>query len=898
MTRRLIHLIERLPFGVTTKRALVETLVDNFYERRGGVMAVIRVILAATVSWASDRAPLRFLGNDLRASMRRLRASPGYLVFSALTLAVAIGSTTAIYSVVYAALYRQQPIPHLEQVMNIYQSDMSVGASGPLICLSARDFAGLQESQTVFSSMAAWTRFSGTLIADGGSEPLLGEMVSGSYFSLLGVNAAVGRTLQPADDVAGAPAVIVLSDSLWRRMFGADPSAIGRTIRLQGQPFQIVGVAPPWFRGSDMPNLLPTPAWIPLRTGRSIAPRPDELDSDRRNLFLKGRLRADATVEQARAEVTAISRRIVAAEPERRSSRDPMPGNGLPPNGWFVLPMGELRLHESVHGPAGMVASVLMVAVVLVLLVACSNLANLTLARAARRRQEIAVRVALGASRLRILREQIVESAVVSVIGWALGLLVALAVMRFLGQSVQMHAAVTITLQLQPALNVPVLAASLFATALTILAVGLGPAIRQTRSNVRAAIAADGLAVAPRWRLRGALVAGQVATSVLLLALSTMCLRELRASTQHDPGFALDQLAVLQLDFSANQYAHARVLQELDAVSNAVRSVSGVQSVAVMSALPIGSGRPASAGVGTAGAPPSMFGRGSKIARWMAVSGPVFETLGIRLVSGRALTTGDGATTDRVVVVSESLAEALYPHGAVGQKIAVKRQYFQPDRPLVEATIVGVAADTDTEMFGRAGGGHAVYLPLAQTDEMYASVVARTSGSPDRVVGSMREVMRGVDREVAVTSADTGLAIAGPAVMVLQVTGGIAGALGGFALLLAVTGLYGVLADVVSRRTREIGIRIALGAPRGTIYRNVLLGGLMPTAFGALIGMGLAFAAFTVLPAFVFLRQLKTGGPESAIFAAIPLAAAALVACYIPARRASRVDPNVALREL
>jgi predicted permease len=500
---------------------------------------------------------------------------------------------------------------------------------------------------------------------------------------------------------------------------------------------------------------------------------------------------------------------------------------------------------------------------------------------------------------LRIIREQLVESAIVASLGWGLGLLVALALIQFFGQSVQMHAAVTLTLQLSPTLNLSVLAVSLFATAFAIIAVGIGPAIRQTRGDVRDAIAADGAAISPRWRFRGVLVAAQVATSVLLVALSTMCLRELRASLQHDPGFALDRLAVLQLDFSANQYERARVMQELDAVSDVLRRDSGVQSVAVMSALPIGSGRPASAGVATPEQALPTNARTTRSARWMAVSGPVFETLGVSLVSGRALNSGDDSASDHVVVVSQSLADDLYPHGAVGRSIIVKRLYFQPERPVVEATIVGVVADTDTDTFGSTGHlRFAVYLPLPQTDEKYVGVVARTSGSPAHLIGPMREAMRGVDREVAVIGADTGLAIAGPAVMVLQVTGGMAGALGGFALLLSVTGLYGVLSDVVTRRTREIGIRVALGAARQAIHRMVLFDGLMPVGIGAAIGAALAYASSIALPAFVFLRQVKTAGVETLALSMTPLAVAALIACYLPARRASRVDPNVALREL
>ncbi|MEI6246284.1 MAG: ABC transporter permease, partial [Acidobacteriota bacterium] len=447
---------------------------------------------------------MRFLGHDIRAAARRLWQSPVYFAFSVVTLAVAIGSTTAVYSVIEAALFRQQPFPHIGEIVNIYQSDMRFGASGPMIYLSHHDLEDLQASQTTFASVAAWRRFVATAMSDGGSQRLLGEAVTGEYFDLLGVNAALGRMLQPADDQPQAPPVIVLSDGVWRRMFGADPLVVGKSLRFGGALFEIVGVAPAWFRGSDMPNLIPTPAWIPAASTRHFSETGlavHELPRDSRAWIFKARLKPGATVEAARAEVTAISQRIGAADPRRQSQRSLGFGRRADDKaaGWYLLPLVDLRLHESMHVVAGPVASMLMGAVLLVLLVGCSNLANLTLARVARRQQEVAVRVALGASRLRIVREQLVESSIIAALGWGLGLLLARGLMNVFGQSIEMHAAISITLQLQPAFNVPVLAASLAATALSVVVVGLGPAIRQSRGDVRSAIASAGAGpVAPR----------------------------------------------------------------------------------------------------------------------------------------------------------------------------------------------------------------------------------------------------------------------------------------------------------------------------------------------------------------------------------------------------------------
>lgn len=910
--RWLLRRLAKLPFGPDTQRAIAETVADALIESRDttqpmsrmaalarGFAAIARVISLACTSFIDGEHPMRFLGHDVRAAARRLWQSPVYLVFSIATLALAIGSTTAVYSVLDAALYRQQPIPHLSDVLNIYQSDLAAGASGPLITLSPHDFKDLSDSQTVFSDLAAWTRFSGIMVSRQASQQLLGEMVSGSYFRLLGVNAALGRSLQPADELPDARPVIVLSDGLWRRAFGADPAAVGQTLQLHGVSFEIVGVAPAWFHGTDMPNVSPTPAWIPMWSlpyarGQFFGSLRDQVDQ--RGWFLKGRLKPGVTLEAARAEVTAISQRIATADPRRRSQRDARVESGQPPTGWFVLPMAQLLMHESVHNVAGRFAALLMAAVLLVLLVGCSNLANLTLARSTRRRHEVAVRIALGASRMRIVREQLVESGIVAMIGWVAGLVVARGLMSLFGQRVDMHAALTVSLQLEPSLNVPVVLTSIGATALAVIAVGLGPAIRQSRHDVRGTIAAEG-AVASRWRMRATLVTGQVAVSVMLLVLATLSLTEMHKTLQLDPGFDIDHLAVVQVDFTENRYDVSRVQDELAALQQAAGSVGGVASAAVVSSLPVDSGvRYSTAQVSRDNDTRSSVGQRMPPARWMAISGPALDTMGIKLLEGRTPDDRDGPGTQEVAVISQSLADEMFPQGhAVGQHLSVKRPTAAGEGTPTPFTVVGVAASTDTGIYGR-GGGFAVYVSLAQHPELAVSLVARASSDPAILLTPLRQAMRRIDPQVAILTADTGGAIAGPSVMPLRVMGTIAGSLGMFALVLAVSGLYGVLSDLVSRRAREIGIRIALGAERRSILRMVLTDGLRPVCIGAVIGVGLAWYGTMLLPIPGGRVSLVQGTPL--LFAIVPLAVSAVIACLLPARRASRVDPNVALRNL
>ena len=391
---------------------------------------------------------------DVIHAWRRLRSAPVFTLFSVLTLALGIGATTAIYSVVYAAVLRPPDIRDINRVANLYHADPRRGGSGPTVSLARADFEDYRAVQTSFEFLAAWQAFRLPLAAEGSAEWVMGESVGGEYFSVVGIQPALGRLIQPADDKPNAPRVIVLSDALWRRHFVADPTVVGRVVKLGGETFEIIGVAPPAFRGVNMPNVLPTAAWIPL-SAAPVSDAGDLTDRERRTVFVKGRLRAGTSIDQARAEVQAIAHRLDLAYPigSDLDWRFRTPASTSRP--WALLPAASVKVHESVDRVAGPLATTIMVVVALVLLVACTNVANLVLARGTARRHETAVRLALGATRWRLVRAQIIEAGLLSLAGGA----GAFAVARLLMARVlsgELRLAPALTVQFTPAMNLPV----------------------------------------------------------------------------------------------------------------------------------------------------------------------------------------------------------------------------------------------------------------------------------------------------------------------------------------------------------------------------------------------------------------------------------------------------------
>jgi predicted permease len=829
---------------------------------------------------------------DVIHAWRRLRAAPVFTLFSILTLALGIGATTAIYSVVYAAVLRPPDIPGFERVANLYHRDPRRGGSGPTLLLSRPDYEDYRAAQTSFGFLAAWRRFRLPLAANGSAELLMGEAVGGEYFSVVGVRPALGRLIQPLDDAVEAPRVIVLSDALWRRWFAADPAVVGRAVKLGGETFEVVGVAPPTFRGVDMPNVLPTPAWIPM----SAAPMsdPDELtDRERHTVLAKGRLKPGRSMGEAQAEFRAIAQRLDLAYPIGTSlgPRFRTPANTSRP--WFLMPTANVKMHESVDPLVRPLAATIMLAVGLVLLVACTNVANLVLARGVARRHETAVRLALGASRWRLIREQLVEAVLVTLGGGIAAFVVARSLIAPV-LTAELPLAPGLSMQVAPEINASVAAVALASMALALIVFGVIPAIHGSRGSVREAIAFDGHnAPLPRWRGRRGLIACQVAVSAGLVSVAVLCAQQVISLTRRDTGIDIDRLALARVNVQMQRREKEHGRRTLELMLDAARRLPGVESAALSSGFPIELG----ARGGTVAVSQEQLTGGHYD---FIVSTPeVFATWGVEILEGRSFDDRDTASSQPVVVLTERLARGLFPDAAaVGRHIVLRWQRFvgEPVPPIQTVTVVGVVGDTDAGSVGNRGGGY-LYLPWSQHYQAAMTITVRTPGDPTALVDPLKRLVNRIDPDLPVLDAETASALGGGRALVLKVGAGAGGSLGWLALVLSLAGLYGVLSELVLRRTRELGIRMALGADARQLLRMVLLDGVRPVLVGLGIGLGCGvILRLSFRP--LFIRMLPTFDPL--VIALVPVAfiAAALVAAYLPAYRASRVDPNVALRHL
>lgn len=838
---------------------------------------------ARSLSWVDET------WRDIGLALRRLRRSPGFTFFAVVSLGLGIGATTVVHSVVRATVAPPPGIRGVDAILNVYNSSGAVRRS-----FSYGDFRDLEHRQTSLEHLAAWASARPSYAANGVAEAAFGEFVSGHYFDLLGVPPSLGRMIQPADDMPGAPPVAVLSHGVWQRLFGEVSDAVGQTIRVNGQSFTVIGVTPPGFLGLFNNGLMPSALWLPLSTV-SLARPPGmgfTLDPNARNrtwLRVKGRLRPGISRERAAAEVTAIAEQLDGERPLAA------PRGGINSNAasrrWSVAPAADVAINETAGRVVRPLATAVMVAVGLVLLVACTNLANLVLARGAARRQELAVRLALGASRLSLVRGLIIEASVVTVAGAAFGLALARAALVMLGNDVDVGGGTVV--RLEPRMDVAVLVGAIAATMLALVVAGIVPALHATRIDLRRAIASEGTQVVPRWRMRRLLIAGQVSVSLLLLAIASTYLNQVRLEARRDPGIDLDRLALAEVHFGAQQYDELRARLVIEAALNSLTRGAGVERASVMSGLPLGAGSMITPG-GAVG-----LDRPSAPVELVAASPAVLATLGVSLVGGRGLDARDIQGAEPVVVLSERAANVVFGHpDVVGRQVLFKRNRWagEEDHPVQSLTIVGIAADTDTGMVGRRDRG-VVYLPLAQHFEPRLLFAVRTAGDPGETAELLRRTLRSIDPELAVAQFGTGEHLAGGVSMFAKVTGSLTGTLGTFALLLALAGLYGVLSHLVSRRTREIGLRMALGASRGAVLRLILREGLAPVVLGIAVGAALGALGRTLLRP-LFIPVLPAVDYGWLIGVGLGLVVAALIACYVPARRAASADPWTALRDL
>jgi putative ABC transport system permease protein len=850
----------------------------------------LSIVLGHQPSWYKSRLSVRECWQDLVIAVRRLRRAPAFTVFSVTTLALGIGATTAIYTVIYTVCLRPPALKDADRVVNLYHRDPAAGGGLSMMALSGPDWVDYQRAQTSLASAAAWARFRQPLVANGVSDIISGERVTGEYFAVVGFEAAVGRTLQPVDNQPAAARVIVLSDTLWRLRFAADPGIIGRIVNVGGQTFEVVGVMPSAFRGVDMPNLMPTNAWVPLLSLES-----EEADlmaaRDRRWLLVKGRLKPGLSLTQAFAEARAIGHGLDREHPDMAP-----PAGRAPGREWFVLPATAVRVHESVEPLIRPLAMSIMIAVGLVLLVACTNIANLMLARASGKRHERAVRLALGASWWRLGAEPLAEALLLTAMGGLLAFAVArLAMTYLLGGDVALAHGYLV--QLRPEFHYSTALVGAVSTLLALVVFGVVPVLHGVRQDIREALA--GGSFSPRWRGRRSLIVGQVAVSSGLVAVAVLCAQQIAAAVKHDSGLDLDRLAIASVDFRQIKKGEAHGRRVLDDVLRLAQRHPGVDSVALSSGLPAGVATPGAIVAVTDERTSGMLTGTS--AAFLASTPDIFRVLAVEIVAGRGFDARDTATSEPVVVLSRAMAVRLLgAASSLGRQVYIQpRQWAGRATPAIRtATVIGIAEDTDVGQLGSRDERGSVYVPFAQHYESAMTIAARSSSSSAAALpGELRRLLSRVDPDVAVIQASTGRDLDGPRSLILRIGAIGSGLLGGLALLLAMVGLYGLMAETVARRTREIGIWMALGADRGRVLRTILASGLRPALQGLALG-----AAFGTLLRFafrpLFIRILPAFHPVVLVVVPVLFVGAALLASYLPARRATRVDPNVALRQL
>ncbi|HEY7789283.1 MAG TPA: ABC transporter permease [Vicinamibacterales bacterium] len=795
--------------------------------------------------------------SDLRFALRLIRRAPGFTAVAVLTLALGIGGNTAMFTVINAVLLRPLPFPHADRLVMAWGSHPDIGHEAA----SLPDFTDWRAENDVFAGMAATSLRSINITTHQGPERVIGARVTADLFRVLGVGPALGRDFRPDDDAPGAPPVAILSHGLWVRTLGADPAIVGRPMTLNGAQYTVIGIMPQGFAMPPRAEL-----WVPLAMSAAGAPRRDDF------LQVVGRLKPGVTVDQAQAEMTTIASRLERAYPGTNTN-------------WTIA---LVPLHEQLVGSVRPALLALWAAIVFVLLIACANVANLLLSRASGRRKEMAVRLALGAGRRQIVRQLLTESVLLALIGGAAGLLLAAWSVPLIASLAPPAAGRTF----DPHLDATVLIFTLGASILTGLIFGLMPAINAARSDLQAVMKEGGRTAghgAGASRTSRVLIVSQVALSLVLLVSAGLMVRTLQHLEQVDPGFRTDHLLRARVNLSAAQYASATAQRAFaNRLAQNLHALPGAEAVALTDTVYLeGSGY---SSMLIAGEPPPAPGEVHD-AQIFSVSSGFQRTLGIRMRQGRQFEPQDGPEAPLVALVNEAFVKRYLSDGrALGRQVSFDGANGQP----TWRTIVGVAADVKQESLTSTPYPE-IDVPLAQRPSPAIAMLVRSAGDPDALASPIRAVVQRLDPTLptyAITTMDAMISeSAGNRRMAMYLFAVFAGA----ALLLAASGLYGVMAYAVSQRTRAIGIRLALGATPTDILRLVVGEGLAVTAIGIVVGLIAAAALTRYLQTLLF--GVTAHDPITFAAIALLLLVTALAACYAPARRAMRQDPSAALRQ-
>jgi predicted permease len=802
------------------------------------------------------------LWQDLRYAARTLLKKPGFTLIAVMTLALGIGASTSIFTVVDAALLRGLPYKSPDRLYHLWENTPQKEYNQREF--SYPDYQDYQQN-TVFEGLAAYTGGGTILSGRGEPETLAAPQASANFFSVLGVDPFLGRTFQVGEDKPGAAKVVVLTYGLWQRRFGGDRSVLGQALTLNGESYVVIGVLPASFqfamRTADL--------WLPYQ--------PTQNQLTRRFMHgtnLIGRLKPDVTAAQAQAELSVIASRI------EHQYNDSHAGTGA-----FLIP-----LQEQVVGKVRPVLLVLLAAVGFVLLIACANVASLLLTRSLSRQKEVAIRVALGANRWRVIRQLLTESLLLSCIGGAAGLLVAYWGVPGLVAAIPVGQLNAMPFLKSLHIDAGILGFSFALSLLTGLLFGLAPALHSSRLDLNEVLKEGGrnASAGAGHRLRSAMVMTEIALAVVLLVGAGLMMKSLLHLLQTNVGFKTENLLTMFVILPATKYSDAnRQVNFFQDMTEHIKSMPGVAGAGTVSVLPLNGGNTTRFDVeGEPMPPPGQETEGNI----RIVNESYFQTLGIPLVAGRMFDDRDKADTPGVVIIGKNVADRVFAgRNPIGKRLVYTGTKIPPD------LIVGVVGDVKITGLDEAIKP-VIYYPFRQNPGPVTTLVVRTQGDPNALANSVRNEIRTLEPEVAFFNVQTmdKMITDSPASFMRRFPALLIGIFAGVALLLASIGIYGVVSYTVTQQTHYIGVRMALGAQASDILRMVLKQGLVLALAGVAAGVLAALALMRLLSSLLY--EVKTNDAGTFVLVAGTLFVGALLACYLPARRATKVDPLVALR--
>jgi predicted permease len=824
---------------------------------------------------------MRDLFKDIKYGARALASHPGFTAVAVASLALGIGLNTTIFSIVNAVLLRPAPVDRPHELLRVYSS--KPGEFDQYSVSSYLDYVDYRDGNDVFSGLVGHSLMVASFNQKGRSELIIGEIVTGNYFDVLGVDTLLGRDFSPEENRApGENPVALISHGFWQRHFGGDPNVLGESIQLDGLRYTVIGVVPPSFTGM-MPGFT-LEVWVPVMMADEVQPMGMQdtdgnpatdlriLERGRRWMFLTGRLKDGVTLEQAQSQISTLAAGLAQAYPDTNKDVDVA-----------LVPASDVRLHPLLDQMLTPIAALLMSVVGIVLLIACANVANMLLARATTRQREIAIRLAIGGGRARLIRQLLVESLLLSCSGGVFGFLISI---WTTGLIKAFHPPIPITFTLDLGIDMCVLVFTLAISILTGVVFGLAPAFRASRTDLVSSLKETMFhrKAGGRLGLGNVLVVGQVALSLVLLVGAGLLLRGLVAARHIDLGFDPEHLGIVTLNLEMNRYEDERAELFYQQALERIRSLPGVESVTAGQRFPLEFNINIT----------QIWVDGHELTPdedspfdvdIAMVDDAYFRTMNIPLLEGRDFMTNDTADSAPVVIVNEALARLFWPEErAIGKRIRTRsgRTY----------EIVGTARNHKVRTVGEEDRPY-LHFARAQRFNPYGSIVFKTSGDPAAQLETVRRELLAMDPDLLIVEATTMDERMAVTLFTVRMGTGLLAGFGLLSVLLAAVGLYGLIAYWVSQRTREIGIRMALGANQDRILSFVVKRGMVLAGIGIVVGLGGAFVVSRLLETFLY--GIHPLDPLTFTASCLFLLTVAFFANGVPAWRASRVDPVTAL---